>query len=60
MYPDPSEWVHVQEADELLAARPGDLPGVTNERESRRRREKRQPEMPVGVVQVIRLRSAVP
>lgn len=44
-----------QVADELLAMRKGDVPNVTSKDESRRRQEKRQPEMPVGVVQVMRV-----
>lgn len=41
-----------QVAEELLCARTSDLPDATKGEESRRRQEKRQPEMPVGVVQV--------
>ena len=43
---------HAQLAGELLAMRPEDRPDATDEREERRRRDKRQPHMAAGVVQV--------
>ncbi|CAL8470742.1 g10284 [Coccomyxa elongata] len=40
-----------QVAGDLLCCRKGDVPDTTTLEESRRRHEKRQPDMPVGVVQ---------
>ncbi|BDA45673.1 Transcription elongation factor SPT6 [Coccomyxa sp. Obi] len=40
-----------QVAGDLLCCRKGDVPDTTTSEESRRRHEKRQPDMPVGVVQ---------
>ena len=46
-----------QVAGDLLSCRKGDVPDTTTSDESRRRREKRQPDMPVGVVQVTHIHA---